>query len=255
MSNIILQPCGNRVAQQHYADTMLSPVPLASMDAHLSRSDMAPLETFSADGAIRVWGAKPGEDGRNEGRWKQISPGDYLLFIHGKGRISTAQVVHTFQSPSLARQLWGQTETANGVVQTWEFMFALKEPQDFYLPTPTLNELIGRKANAAVQEFVVLKLEPSAAVLAYLELPDSAANPTVPNPPRPEGRQLSSKSSPDRKFDELDQHVSVRRRLEQAYLQIHSVRQQRPVCTLWTCVSNRVPRCRPYQASITMLGR
>lgn len=218
MSNIILQPCGNRAAQQHYADTMESPVALETMDGHLSIPDIVSLETFSTDGAIRVWGAKPGEDGRNERRWKRISPGDYLLFIHGQGRTSAAQIVHTFQSSSLARELWGQTETANGVVQTWELMFALKEPQDFHLPSPTLNELIGRKPNAAVQEFVVLDLEPSAAVLTYLALPDSPANPTVPNPPTRQGRQLSSASRAEPEFDELDEQVRVVRRLEQAYL-------------------------------------
>lgn len=131
------------------------------------------------------------------------------------------EVVHTFHSPSLARQLWGETTTRNGVVQTWELMFALGEPQDFQLPNETLNALIGRKPNAAVQEFVVLELEPSAALLNHLALPDSVANPTIPDPPTRQGRQLETRSNADATFDTLDEQVQAVRRLEQAYLRKH----------------------------------
>lgn len=218
MSNIALQPCANAAAQKHYKETVDSPVELERMTSYLSLVDATALETFAVDDAIRVWGAKPGEDGRNEGRWKRISPGDYLLFVHGGGTTSAVQVVHTFRSPSLARRLWGETTTRNRVVQTWELMFALGEPHDFKLPNTTLNALIGRKPNAAVQEFVVLDLEPSAAVLEHLELPDSAANPTIPDPPTKQGRQLEARSNADSAFDELDEQVQAVRRLEQAYL-------------------------------------
>ncbi|NKX56273.1 hypothetical protein [Arthrobacter mobilis] len=175
MSNIILQPCANKAAQEHYTSTMLSPVPLSLVHSHVSLPDQAALTTFSDNGGIRLWGAKPGEDGRNAARWKRVAPGDYLLFVHGGSRVSVAEVSHTFRSQALARSLWGETKTANGKVQTWEYMFALLEPRDFTLPTITLNELIGRKRNAAVQEFVVLGLEPSASVVEFLDLPDSPA--------------------------------------------------------------------------------
>lgn len=67
MSNIALQPCANAEAQKHYRETVESPVELRGMTSLLSSADIAALETFAEDDAIRVWGAKPGEDGRNEG--------------------------------------------------------------------------------------------------------------------------------------------------------------------------------------------
>lgn len=218
MSNVVLQPCANKAAQQHYTATVETPVDIEKIRRRLSMADESALRAFSEDGAVRLWGAKPGEDRRNERRWKRVSPGDYLLFVHGGGRVSVAEVCHTFQNEPLARQIWGDTRTANGRVQTWEFMFALLEPRDISLPTTQLNELIGRKPNAAVQEFVVLALEPSAAVVDFLELPDSAANPTVPTPPTPVGRMLANNEKPDREFDELDELAMVLRRKEQAYL-------------------------------------
>lgn len=218
MSNVVLQPCANKAAQAHYADTIATPVELEGILPLLSRADQTALMAFSEDGGVRLWGAKPGEDGRNEGRWKRVSPGDYLLFVHGNGKVSVAEVSHTLRNETLARSLWGETKTANGKVQTWEFMFALLPPRDLDLPTATLNSLIGRKSNAAVQEFVVLALEPSAAVVDYLKLPDSPANLTVPEPTTPGGRRLVTRGTPDREFDELDEQATVLRRKEQAYL-------------------------------------
>ena len=218
MSNVVLQPCANKAAQAHYADTVATAVELEGILPLLSPADQTALHAFSEANGIRLWGAKPGEDGRNEGRWKRVSPGDYLLFVHGGGRVSVAEVSHTLRNETLARSLWGETKTANGKVQTWEFMFSLLQPRDVDLPTATLNQLIGRKPNAAVQEFVVLTLEPSAAVVDYLELPDSPANPTVPEPATPGGRRLATRVTPDREFDELDEQATVLRRKEQAYL-------------------------------------
>lgn len=232
MSNVVLQPCANKAAQIHYAGTVATPVQLDTIRRQLSPADEVALAAFSDGGAVRLWGAKPGEDGRNEGRWKRVSPGDYLLFVHGGGKVSVAEVSHTFRNEPLARSIWGETETANGKVQTWEFMFSLLQPRDVDLPTATLNELIGRKKNAAVQEFVVLALEPSAAVVDYLQLPDSPANRTVPAPPTPVGRKLVTRGTPDREFDELDEEATVLRRKEQAYLRKYIIPGNSGTCAL-----------------------
>lgn len=232
MSNIVLQPCANKAAQVHYTDTVTRLVRLDSIRGHISRVDEAALSVFSVEGGVRLWGAKPGEDGRNEGRWKRVSPGDYLLFVHGGGKVSIAEVSYTFRNESLATALWGTTKTANGRTQTWEFMFSLLEPRDVDLPTSTLNNLIGRKPNAAVQEFVVLALEPSAAVINFLDLPHSSANKTVPAPSSPEGRSLVTRGAPDREFDELDEQATVLRRKEQAYLRNHILPGNSGTCAL-----------------------
>lgn len=173
MSNVVLQPCANSAAQRHYEDTVSVPVPLAEFTQHLPDRDLEALRGVSEDDGVRLWGAKPGEDRRNEARWKRVSAGDYLLFVHGRDRASVAEVAYTFHSEDLAKVLWGTALTANGVVQTWEYMFALGRPEELTLPTSKLNALIGRKPNAAVQEFVVLGPDPSAAVVEFLGLPSS----------------------------------------------------------------------------------
>lgn len=213
----MLQPCANKAAQEHYQSTVRSPVRVNDIVTHLSRDEESALRTFASDGAIALWGAKPGEDGRNAKRWRRVAPGDYLFFVHGSGNVSVAEVAYTLHNPALASKLWGTTSTANGVVQTWEYMFALGPASDLILPTVRLNEIIGRKYNAAVQEFVVLDAGPSADLVSALNLRDSPANPTVPDPGAPAGRRLR-RGQPDREFDQLDEIATGLRRKEQAYL-------------------------------------
>ncbi|MFD0044932.1 hypothetical protein ACFVGV_07060 [Pseudarthrobacter scleromae] len=79
---------------------------------------------------------------------------------------------------------------------------------------------------------MVLALEPSAAVVNYLELPDSPANPTVPEPATPGGRRLVTRGTPDREFDELDEQATVLRRKEQAYLRKYILPGNSGTCAL-----------------------
>lgn len=37
--------------------------------------DYAALMSMSDNGQVRLWGAKLGEDGRNEARWRRVAPG------------------------------------------------------------------------------------------------------------------------------------------------------------------------------------
>lgn len=232
MSNVILQPCSNPVAQQHYLSTVKQRVALSSVTSHLTNADATALSTFAINQKIGLWGAKPGEDGRNEPRWKRVAPGDYLLFVHGHDQVSYAQVVHTLHNRGLAEHLWGSTQTANGVVQTWEYMFAVNEPVDVSLPKAQLNQLIGRKSNANVQEFVVLDLEPSSKVVGFLSLPSSTANETIVDPPTRQGRKLTTSEPPAKEFDELDAEAMTVRRKEQAYLRKYILPGSTGTCAL-----------------------
>lgn len=232
MSNIALQPCANRAAQHHYSSTVQNLVELEGLRGLLDFPDYAALMTLSNNGQVRLWGAKPGEDGRNEARWRRIAPGDFLLFVHGAGRVSVAEVTHTFHSPDAARTLWGVTSTANGVEQTWEYMFALGNPLEMVLPTVELNRLIQRKPNAAVQEFVVLGPGQSSAVMNFLQIADSPSNPAVPDATTPRGRALSTGAQLESKFDELDETIAAVRRMEQAYLRKYILPSNSGICAL-----------------------
>lgn len=217
MSLVILQPSADKASAEHYARTVLSGVATSSLKS-LTLGERHALETFSVDGRVRLWGAKPAEDGRNIKRWKKISPGDYLFFVRGSDRMAYCQILDTFHNEGQARELWGTTLTKNGAEQTWEYMMALGQAVEGTFPKERLNELIGRKANANVQEFVVLNQAKSHSLIEALGMGESTANPHVEHPATDEGRLLTPGPDESGDLEELDAAVQTMRRLEQQVL-------------------------------------
>ncbi len=56
MSLVILQPCGNRDAREHYNDTIKNTVDLGSIRSYLSQEDYDELESIYQDGKLKIWG-------------------------------------------------------------------------------------------------------------------------------------------------------------------------------------------------------
>lgn len=217
MSLVILQPSADRASAENYVRTVLMGIDTTKL-TKLSLGERHALETFSVDGRVRLWGAKPAEDGRNIKRWKKISPGDYLFFVRGNDQMAYCQVLDTFHNQAQARELWGTTLTKNGAEQTWEYIMVLGAAVEGSIPKERLNELIGRKANANVQEFVVLNQAKSHSLIDALGMGESTANPQVEHPETDEGRALTPKPDDSGDLEELDAVVQTKRRLEQQIL-------------------------------------
>lgn len=218
MTKVILQPAANEASERNYDATIRNPVALGEISADLHEYDRHILEVLTkpSQGKVALWGAKPGEDGRNNARWGRIASGDYVLFFMGKDQVMVATVIHKFRNPELASRLWGKMRTANGVEQTWELMFALTDPAEIHLSKLALNDAIGRKPNANVQEFVVLQEDQSESLISLLSLTNSE----VPNI-SDELVQLSTRPSVSEALstiDSLDDKIISLRRKEQAIL-------------------------------------
>lgn len=161
-------------------------------------------------------GAKPGEDNRNEKRWQAVAPGDLLLFVHGRTRITAARVLEKLRNERQSRAIWGETATKNQARQTWELMMVLDAPFDSSLSVESLNDVIGRKRNANVQEFVVKDEVTSARLLEAMGVAEStAARALINSNDFEDSREPSGDLST---LDVLDAAVSTKRRLEQAAL-------------------------------------
>lgn len=212
MSKIVLQPSANAASQENYARTVVAGFPVADL-SWLSLGQVSTANSVSRDGRVRLWGAKPGEDGRNQARWDQISPGDYLLFSHGGDSFTAASILGKFQNADQARSVWGTTKTKNGQEQTWELMMLLDEPFEVALTKPELNGLIGRQSNANVQEFVVLSTDISAPVIDAVGLKQSTAT-TEPV----HDAMTGAAETPVANFDELDKLRTAVHRAEQSFL-------------------------------------
>lgn len=174
MSHVVLQPSASASSLKHFKDTVQSPVSLDDVVPLLDAPDLAALRRAHPNGLAQMWGAKTGERLQQIPKWQRMVAGDYIMFA-GQGRLfASAVVTHTFRNRPLAEHLWGSSPTANGVDQTWELMFSISDIRAVDVTYPVLNDLIGRKPAAAVQEFSVLDEDKSEILLEYLNLTDNA---------------------------------------------------------------------------------
>lgn len=211
MSLVVLQPCAAAISQKHYEDTIKSPVDLREIAKLLDPSDLDRLQELYPPGEVPLWGAKPGENNQHVAKWQRMRPGDIILFAKNNEFFTLGVITHLLRSPDAATELWGTAQTANGVTQTWECMFAIDELRTISIPYTEINRVVDRKPNATVMEFQVLPQDKSDAVLAYL---DMVGNDYAPVPDEP-GYE---KDIEDPDFAQMEFRVEAVRRAEQAFL-------------------------------------
>ncbi len=157
-------------------------------------------------GTVRLWGATPGKNDANLGKYNKMQEGDYVFFA-GEGHLfAGATVTHTFRNQALAQQLWGTDDRG----QTWELMFALDELRTFGIAYVEMNSAVGYDEKNIVQGFTVLDNDRSAALFDFLNL-DSDRHPAAPSTTELADllRQLSA---------DTEAEVTTVRRLEQGRL-------------------------------------
>lgn len=211
MSLVVLQPCAAAISKRHYEDTIKSPVDINEIDGLLDPSDVARLHELYPSGKVPLWGAKPGENNQHVAKWQRMRPGDIILFAKNNEFFTLGVITHLLRSPAAATELWGTAETANGITQTWECMFAIDELRTISIPYTEINRVVDRKPNATVMEFQVLPQDKSDAVLAYL---DMLGNDYAPVP----DEQAYEKDVEDPDFAQMEFRVEAVRRAEQSFL-------------------------------------
>ena len=101
--NIPLQPCANVDAQQHFKDTILSPVQMPVLKRYLPVSTIRYLTEFAGDGAIMVWGLTPGTDHSTITSWSRLGSGDLAAFFASKRVFFVGRICATAQNARLSR--------------------------------------------------------------------------------------------------------------------------------------------------------
>lgn len=207
MSLVALQPSANAAARRHFEDTIERAVPVESAARFLPKAVVADLRLAHPNGEMRVWGAKPGERFQQVTKWNRLRPGDYIAFAADGRLFAGAVITRVFRSPSFARELWGETSTANGTAQTWELMFSVSDIEELDVSYSVMNPLIGRAPRANVQEFAVLSEVASAALLEYLNRTENSYE-ELDSP-------LIRQALITSQLDETDRAVTAMRRMEQ----------------------------------------
>jgi hypothetical protein len=115
MTQVILQP----VDKVHFPHTIEKSGPLSEILSLLKQTDSKTLRNEYPEGAVRVWGIKPGDGGKNVSEWHKIRKGGIVLFTRKSRVIGRAQVTSKTDNERLAKRLWPENATA----ETWKLIY------------------------------------------------------------------------------------------------------------------------------------
>ncbi len=166
MAKVILQPCANDLAFDHFEHTVGKTVPIQSISMFLGPKQLDQLKMIYPDGECYVWGVEP-KKGGNIKQWEKISPGDIAFFARHKQIFASGSVTMKLHNRPLALYLWNQ----NGEGSTWEYIYFLKEIKVLTTPVELFNQAVRYMANKSVQGFSVLDAERSELALEFFEIP------------------------------------------------------------------------------------
>ena len=124
---VFLAPYGNAAAQENFQRTVLDGVSAPEVAAH---TDAHP----SGD-TVRLWGTKE----TVSGTWRQIEPGDYLIFYKDGGYHHAAEVLSTERNEPLGREIWPNHQEG----KPWSCIIYLKKPVETDIDSAEIHGLAG----------------------------------------------------------------------------------------------------------------
>ncbi len=169
MPLVILQPCANKAAKQHFDETIKEFVHIDLIEPYVTQKQFEKLHSIYPDGNVNVWGVTPGKNDSNVKKWKKVNPGDVTLFTAHKKIFGSATTTYTLQNKELAAKLWGYDSDGNDK-QTWEYIYFVSEVTDQDISVRELNKSIPYAENNNVQGFTVLDEIKSSNVLYAFDL-------------------------------------------------------------------------------------
>ena len=207
MTQVILQPCGNKDSRQHYADTIEIPIPLETLRTYLLKTEYEELRNRISDSSVATWGVTPGKNGVNVKKWSLIETGDPARFSQDGGVFASATVVSKVRNEQLAETLWGRDNRG----QTWEYIYFLDEVHPQHIPYASFNAAAGYASNNVIQGFSVLNEQRSERLIDRFDLESRNHYPDVSE----EEYALASTAITE---GPLDQPAKTHSRREQGFL-------------------------------------
>ena len=220
---LVLQPCGDPDAVEHFVDTIKKPVAVSRILPFLPEVERERVVATFGD-SVAVWGVTPGKRDVNANKWARMQLGDVALMYRNKRFFYKGEVSDKVHAPDLARELW--QARADGV--TWEYVFFLTALEGIDIDIARFNTAACYEPNYVVQSFNVLAQDKSESILDALdlELPCGVMLPETLDV-EAEKRALAQRSGG------LDRPGKASRRAEQAQLRkIHFGGKDTEVCSI-----------------------
>ncbi len=199
---VILQPCANKDAREHYVDTIENTKSLSSISRFLSDKELNDLKEIYPQGQVAIWGVTPSQSTK----WERIQAGDVTLLAKEGAVFASAVTTYKIHNHALASKLWGFDNKGN----TWEYIYFLSEVKNQHIPYKELNKVIPYKENFVIQGFQILDEEKSVNVLSAFDLESETFYPEYT------ANEVFSEIDNLNDLDDLDTHSKSKGRKEQA---------------------------------------
>ncbi len=151
---IVVQPCGDSAAKEHFVDTVEKLVPKNKIYPFLDKEQRRLFDIYCGE-SVAVWGVTEGKTGQNKTKWGKLKSGDIALLYTKKRIFNKGKITLCIHNEELARSLWSTNKDG----KTWEYIYFLDELQKIDLPILSFNEALGYKSNYIIQGFNVLENE------------------------------------------------------------------------------------------------
>ena len=168
---VILQPCANKDAREHYVNTIENTRSLDSISQFLNDKELDELKEIYPQGQVAIWGVTPSQSTK----WERIQAGDITLLAKEGAVFASAVTTYKIHSHALASQLWGFDNKGN----TWEYIYFLSEVKNQHIPYKELNKVIPYNENYVIQGFSLLDEEKSINVLKAFDLESETYFPNI----------------------------------------------------------------------------
>lgn len=173
MTKIILQPCRDPLAYEHFQETVLKEVRLSRIRHFLTAEEQDKLARIYPGGSCRVWGVEPKTKEINVGKWARITPGDIVFFAKDRRIFHSGTVTLTVRNKEAAYELW--KDSGGNPPSTWECMYFLTATNSMEISVEEFNAIKGNKLNANIQGFNVLYEDVSQFILEQLGIDEDGA--------------------------------------------------------------------------------
>ena len=204
--NLVLQPCSNKVAQQHYQDTIDNKdLMLNDIKDKLGNQDYQNLSDIYGENHIHIWGVTPS----SYSKWDRMNVGDIAIFSKQNEIFSYGVVCFKLHNAELAKKLWGKDSDGN----TWEYIYFLTEVTNIHISYKDFNKAVGYDERYIIQGFNVLTQEKTDNFLNVYPIQSNTFIQDVK-----EEEYVEIINNPLLKMDSVDGKVVSSQRREQAFL-------------------------------------
>ncbi|MER5866125.1 hypothetical protein [Kitasatospora sp. NPDC002040] len=173
---IVMQPArrSEKDVNQHYLDTIASPVVFDDHADLLDPDVLARLKQLFPGGSAQMWGIVPGKKEVNVSKVKKMAPGDFVFFSGDKRLYFGGTIALMWRNKAMAERLW--TTDHNG--STWEYMYALTDTRGFDIPVEEVRQLLGWNPNRNIMGISVLTDDDGETLQTFLTIePGTTATP------------------------------------------------------------------------------